>query len=296
MAACTRCSGAAVFSPPLLCERHFYSFFEGKVSAALQRFSLIRDVERVAVAVSGGKDSQTTLFLLHRLFGERVTGLAIDEGIPQYRDQTLADLRHFCAQHEIPFQILSFREAFGVELEGLLARGASACRSCGVLRRSLLNQGAAGFDKLATGHNLDDECQSILMNFLKGTLFLCAKLGPVSGVSPQEGFTQRVKPLFFCPEKEVAAYAFLRKFPVRFKECPHAEGSFRSRVRDALNLLEHEMPGSKLQIAERFLSFLPLLKEQFAGARAGRCMSCGSPAARERCKACETLLVVPDAA
>src|SRR3989338_6937584 len=167
MAACTRCSGAAVFSPPLLCERHFFSLVEGKVSAALQRFSLIRDGERVAVAVSGGKDSQTTLFLLHRLFGERATGIAIDEGIPHYRDQTLADLRHFCMQYGILFRVLSFREAFGVELEGLLARGASACRSCGVLRRSLLNQGAAGFDKLATGHNLDDECQSALMNFLK---------------------------------------------------------------------------------------------------------------------------------
>jgi|SRR3989344_261699 len=287
MMLCTQCSDRAVSSRPQLCKSHFIAYVEQKVVMAIDRFSLIRQGEKIAVAVSGGKDSQTVLYLLNKLYGG-VTAISIDEGIPSYRDATLEDMKEFCARYSIPYQIHSFEHAFGQKLETFLQRGAPACRSCGVLRRHLLNKHAQGFDKIATGHNLDDECQNVLMNLLKGTLSLASKLGPMSGVMKREGFVQRIKPLYFCSEKEITTYAFLMGFPVRFNECPHATDGFRSAVRDRLNDLEFRQSGTKLRLIENFLMILPALKTIPEGMLRS-CTNCGSPSANAVCNACKTV-------
>ncbi len=296
MVSCSLCFKPAAFLSPHYCKDHFFLYIEEKVKFAIKRFHLIGENERIAVAVSGGKDSQTVLSILHTLYGNRVCAIAIDEGIPGYRDNTLEDLEKFCRPLNIPYHIYSFQEAFGKPLERFLEQGASACRSCGVLRRHLLNTHAAGFDKLATGHNLDDECQSIVMNFLKSNLLLLAKLGPVSGITERAGFTPRIKPLYLCTEKEIAAYAFLQGFPVRFRECPHASDSFRSLVRDLLNNIEHANPGTKRAVAEHFLALLPRLHDTYSGNSVLRsCTRCGSPAVNGICQACKTVVLFSDA-
>ena len=288
MAQCELCNNRAVFSSPQYCKSHFIAYIETKVESTLKRFALINKDDKIAVAVSGGKDSQTVTYILHKLFGN-VTAISIDEGIPGYRDETLEDMKKFCTMHNIPYHIFSFEQAFGTKLDAMLHRGAPACRSCGVLRRNLLNKHAKGFDKIATGHNLDDECQSLLMNFMKGTPFLSAKLGPASGVHIRTGFVQRVKPLYLCAEKEITAYAYLMSFPVRFNERPHASDGFRSTVRDSLNTLEQQKPGTKMRMIENFLSVLPELKSQYANHPMQTCTSCGQPSAQSVCKACITV-------
>ena len=288
MAQCELCQDRAVFSSPRYCKTHFINYIEKKVETTIKRFALIKQNEKLAVAVSGGKDSQTVTYLLHKLFGN-VTALSIDEGIPGYRDTTLEDMKKFCSKYSIPYHIYSFEEAFGTKLDTMLQHGAPACRSCGVLRRSLLNRHAQGFDKIATGHNLDDECQSLLMNFLKGTLFLSAKMGPASGVYVRTGFVQRIKPLYLCAEKEITAYAYLMGFPVRFNECPHASDGFRSTVRDSLNALEQQQPGTKMRMIENFISVLPKLKAMHANHQLHTCSSCGQPSAQSVCRACITM-------
>lgn len=298
MASCSSCTGKAVFSYTGhdYCKQHFISSFESKVKATIERFALVGDAERVAVAVSGGKDSQTILYILHSLYGDRVHAVAIDEGIPGYRDEKLDDLRMFCAQYSVPLSIYSFEESFGKPLTRFLSKGAPACRSCGVLRRSLLNKYAANFDVIATGHNLDDECQNIVLNLLKGNLSLSARLGPVSGVATHNGFTPRIKPLYLCTEKEVATYAFLKGFPVRFNECPHASNGFRSKVRDALNGLEAAVPGTKLRIVENFLALLPVLEDACHAVDGPElCNRCGSLCAGGVCNACKVVEVFSDA-
>jgi uncharacterized protein (TIGR00269 family) len=285
MVNCVRCGQRAVFSNPAYCEFHFIDYFEAKVKSTIERFGLLAERDRIAVAVSGGKDSQTTAFLLKKFYGN-VTAIAIDEGIPGYRDQKLDDLRLFCTRYDIPFEIYSFKEAFGKPLEEFLSLGAPSCRSCGVMRRHLLNKNASGFDVIATGHNLDDECQSIVMNLLKGNVSMAARIGPKSGVI-RDGFTQRIKPLYLCTEREVAAYAFLMKFPVQFNECPHADDGFRSRVRDALNELECAAPGSKLRIVENFIK----LRVRGTHEALQQCNRCGGLAAAKVCGACRVVEV-----
>ncbi len=294
MANCLVCKEKTVFLNPGYCRGHFIEYFENKVKQTIERFGLVKEGEMIGVAVSGGKDSQGVLYLLHKFYGAagaRVSAIAINEGIPGYRDKTLEDLEEFCNKFGISYKIYSFEETFGKPLVNFLEQGASACRSCGVLRRHLINANAKEFDKLATGHNMDDECQSIIMNFLKGSLLMNAKLGVASGIAGREGFTQRIKPLYFCSEKETAAYAFLQNFPVKFNECPHSFDTFRTSVRDALNEIESRIPGTKKKIIENFLLILPKLKETFKGAAVPvNCSRCGNPATGEICQACKTLV------
>lgn len=281
---CTSCSSDAIIGQPPRCKEHFISDFEARVRCTIERFGLIRQGQRIAVAASGGKDSLTVLTLLKRWYGD-VTAILVDEGIAGYREHTEADLRRVCDAHGIPLIVVSYREMTGLTLDEMLARRRMhACTVCGTLRRHLISVASRGFDVLATGHNMDDEAQTVLMNLLRGNTGVFPRGGPKTGVGAT-GFTQRVKPLYFCTEKEVATYAFLNGFVGKFVECPNAQDGYRRIVRDELNRYAQSHPQVRMSILESFLS----IKERFPvrDAELPRCGGCGEPSSRDPCKACE---------
>ncbi len=297
---CKNCKDEPVYvlqNHEQLCKQHFIQYFEKKVLRTLRTYQMVEKGDMIVSALSGGKDSMTCLYLLHQFCkkqGITVKALAIDEGIEAYREVTLKDARKFCTTYKIPLTILSFQKMFGFTLDSFLKKNKMGpCTACGIIRRYLINRGARelGATKVATGHNLDDEAQTLLMNQFKGNISFSAKLGPITGALLHKQFIRRIKPLYFMMEKEVALYAVLKEFPVTFVECPNAHGAFRLQLGEMLNTWEQKYPGTKQGIVNAFLEILPKLKEQFKSTKGsiGTCESCGEPAAKTFCRTCELL-------
>jgi tRNA-5-methyluridine54 2-sulfurtransferase len=282
---CRECGEKSVYNK--LCVKHFFEYVETTVKDTIKRFKLLKKSEKILVAISGGKDSQVLLVMLHAL-GYKPEGLLIDEGIDNYREFTLADTRKLCKKLDIKLKVISFKKEYGATLDAMLKKKKhKPCTLCGTFRRFVLNKYARGYDKIATGHNLDDEAQAILMNILSNHLNLLPRLGPMSGVEKHAGFVSRVKPLYLIKEKEVRLYAFLKKLHIAPNECPYVPESLRGRIREWMNDYENEHPGMKKNIIEWFLNnYKKILKNLGEKQAIKICESCGFPSYGGVCKAC----------
>jgi tRNA-5-methyluridine54 2-sulfurtransferase len=290
------CSKAPVYSliNEKLCKSHFADYFEGKVLRTIRQFELLGKKENLGIALSGGKDSLTVLKILSKISKEnpniKLNAILIDEGISGYRDKTIETAKKFCKEHKVKLHIFSYRKEFGMTLDEILKKlKVKPCTVCGIFRRYLLNKKSRelGFTKLATGHNLDDESQSIMMNQMKNSMPASARLGPKSGIFEDEGFIPRIKPLYLCSEKEVTTYAFLNNLLDSFIECPNAKVSYRAQIRDMLNDMEQKSPGTKHGIVNSFLEVLPELRKKYSGQeKMPHCKKCKEPSAKEMCNAC----------
>ena len=311
---CSKCSNNPVISLQHgnLCKNHFIDYFEEKVFKTINKYQLIGRNEKLCVAVSGGKDSLTVLYLTKKyleknsLPSTNISALAVDEGIDQYREKTLIDLKKFCTEHSIPLTIVSFEQELGKTLDQAYPiinkdTNKKPCNVCGVWRRYLLNKHAKklGADKVITGHNLDDESQAIVMNLFKANTELAARLGPITGIGEHDLFIQRVKPLYFCAEKEVRLYALLKNFQIQFTECPYSREGYRHHIQEMLNDFESKYKGTKQGIVNSFLAMLPLLQNRERKAseniKIQQCSKCREASNKEICNACAMKEAIQDA-
>ena len=279
------------------------NYFEDKVFKTISKYQMIPRKGKICVAASGGKDSLTVLYLTkkyiekHHLENKEITALAIDEGIRNYRHKTLKDLQKFCTEHNIELTLVKTKDEFKHTLDEaypIVNKGTKKkpCNVCGVWRRYLLNKYARkmGASAVVTGHNLDDEAQAIIMNLFKANTTLASHIGPISGLQEHDLFVPRVKPLYFCSEKETRLYALLKGFTLEFVQCPYAKAGYRSHIQEMLNDFEEKYKGTKQGIVNSFLEILPLLKEKelkMKGERIKACKNCGEPANQDICNACK---------
>ncbi len=129
------------------------------------------------IGLSGGKDSVVLTHILDDTFGRdpriELVALTIHEGIEGYRDACVDACVELTDDLGIEHVTVSYAEEFGVQMDEVVEddpEAMAACAYCGVFRRDLLSKFAEelGADKLLTGHNLDDEAETALMNFLEG--------------------------------------------------------------------------------------------------------------------------------
>ena len=114
---------------------------------------------------------------------------------------------------------------------------------------------------MATGHNLNDEVQSILMNLFKNRQTLNARIRPLQQL-PHGELVPRIKPLFFVSEKDVIHYSKAQQFPVHYGRCPCSVTSLRSSIRDFLALCEQENPQAVHNIMQFFLKHQPAITKE----------------------------------
>jgi uncharacterized protein (TIGR00269 family) len=276
-----------------LCESHFVDAFEETVKHTIEDNNMIVEGDRIAVALSGGKDSTALIYVLNKILSKRknisVFAITIDEGIKGYREDTIKSARNISGNLGIDHIIVSFKERYGLDLDEMIeARREAPCTFCGVFRKSLLNMTAKelGATKVATGHDLDDEAQSIMMNYLKGDI---ERLGRFAPRRLQPGLIPRVKPLKDIPERETALYCMVHGFYLKMAECPYASLSFRSDVRDMLNYLENNFPGTKKSTISGFSRISNLLTDRYPPMRLSSCEQCKEPCVENSCKACQLL-------
>ena len=266
----------------------FNKYIRENVRGVIDDYQLIKRRDKVAVGLSGGKDSILTLHILVELLEEldfEIFAVSIDEGISGYRCDGIAAARKNAEKLGVELIEGSFKEEFGFSLEQVANIYPSACIPCGVFRRQLLNKISheLGADKVATGHNLDDEIQSFLMSFAKADIRRFSKFGPkLDKIHPK--LVPRIKPLWKVPEKDVGIWAVMNNVDVHFAECPYSKTSLRAKVKNYLNQLESKRPGTKLSILE---SFSKTFKFQKKSIIIGLCKKCGQPSSLDICKACE---------
>ena len=293
---CDLCSRDAVtyirYNGTHLCSEHFKKYVEKRVKKEIRKQVDIRSGGTIAVAVSGGKDSMVTLSLIHDVFKERpdvtVQCVTIDEGIKGYRDESIVIVKEFCRKLGIQYNELSFKKDLKITMDEAAPKAGenSPCTYCGVFRRKLMNDAARKMDAkyLATGLNLDDTAQSIMMNFVRGDTERLARLGPHKKIQP--GLIPRIQPLRQIPEKESLLYAIVSKIPFHAGECPYSSEALRNQFREVVDSLEDRSPGSKFSILSSYDTILPMLMENSSPANLKKC-ACGEPTLGKKCKACE---------
>ena len=281
------------YSGDHLCRGHFLEFVERRVKRELRSQVDLRGGERIAVGMSGGKDSSVAAVLLREVLGNRrdvtLVGITVDEGIASYRPEGLASARRLCDRLGIEHRTVRYEDVVGTTMDETVRADPAAipCSYCGPFRRQALNLAAREAEAhfLATGLNLDDTAQSILMNVARGDVEKLARLGPHDRV--QEGLVPRLQPLRSIPEKEVYLYASLREIAFHDGACPYAARAQRGRFREILNALEDESPGTRHAILSGYDRIRDVLQERFPPAHLNACARCGEPTVNAVCKACE---------
>jgi uncharacterized protein (TIGR00269 family) len=317
---CDKCDREAVthaaYAGTHLCDEHLRRSVEKRVRRRIREDGLLpadaspEDPVTWVVGLSGGKDSVVLSTILAETFGRdprvELVALSIHEGIDGYRDASLDASEKLVAELGIAHRTVSYADELGLEMDDVASEDPldmNPCAYCGPFRRDLLERHAADLDAdlLLTGHNLDDEAETALMNVFEGDVARIgnhydASLGPIADRDTSGPFVPRAKPLRDVPESEVGLYAHLRDLPVHAVECPHAAESFRAEVQELLHAIEERHPGTRHSIMAGY--------EELAGLAArerdaddeddslGTCEQCGAPTGAEVCRSCRLIEAV----
>jgi uncharacterized protein (TIGR00269 family) len=272
--------------------------FDKRFRKTIREFSMLKAGDRVAIGLSGGKDSCALLQSMVRLNEKlpmELVAITIDEGIKGYREKTLKTAKRECEKHDVEHVVLSFKEAAELDLDEIVKskKDDIPCSHCGVLRRYLLNKGSreAGANKLATGHNLDDVAQTVFMNIMRNEPARLARyLEPISQSSK---FIRRIRPFMRTPEKEIAIYCMVNGIELDNMDCPYAGFAFRGQIRKILNETEEKYPGTKFKILNSFIEMEDALRAKYSvNAKLESCKSCGEPCSDDICMFCKKVKVL----
>jgi len=226
------------------------AFEENKLAKRLRRlageaiadYDMIRNGDRVMVCLSGGKDSYSLLDVLmslrdHAPIDFEIVAVNLDQRHPGYPEHVLPE---YLSSLDIPFRI-EMQDTYST-VKRLVPEGKTMCSLCSRLRRGVLYRVASeiGATRIALGHHRDDILETLLLN-----MFFGSKL---KGMPPKlvsdDGKNVVIRPLAYCKESDLAAWAEVRRFPIIPCDlCGSQETLQRKQVKSMLQGWEKQYPG-----------------------------------------------------
>jgi len=219
--------------------------FTGTVRRAVDDYNMIEEGDKIAVGVSGGKDSMILLLALwhlRRFYPKpfELEAITIELG---FEGMDFTPVKELCAKLEIPYTCLKtdIKEiVFDVRKEE------NPCSLCAKMRRGALNDAIRerGISKLALGHHFDDAVETFMMSLLFEGRISCFR--PVTFLD-RSGVTQ-IRPLVYAGEQKISNLANQLQVPVVENPCPQDKGSKRYEIKQLLKTMCENYPDMKSKV------------------------------------------------
>ena len=205
--------------------------------SACQKYEMIQDGDRIAVGVSGGKDSVCLLAAMSnlRMFYPQKFELVAITLDPCFNGEEgdYSEIQKLCDSLGIEY-IIKRTQLWDVIFN--VRKESNPCSLCARMRRGALHDAAkeAGCNKIALGHHLDDVAETFIMNLFNGGTLDCFM--PVTYLSRKDIYM--IRPMIFARESECARVVRRENLPVVKSRCPADGTTERQEVKDFLNSLE----------------------------------------------------------
>lgn len=216
----------------------------GLVRRCVEDYAMIENGDKVAVGVSGGKDSLVLLKLLAALREYhnkdfRLEAVTIDMGL----GMDYSGIAKLCLELNVPYTVV--RTEIGPIIFDY-RKEKNPCSMCSKMRRGALNQTLLekGFNKLALGHHYDDAVETFLMSLIYEGRISCFQ--PVTHLD-RTGITQ-IRPMLYIHEKTVVSFAQRENLPVLQNRCPVDKHTKREEIKDLIYELVKTYPDLKERI------------------------------------------------
>ncbi len=206
---------------------------------AIEEYKMIEDGDKIAICLSGGKDSITLLNsfkALQRFYPKKFEIIAISIN-PGFEFFDTAFLQNICDNLEIP---LFIEKSNAKEIVFDIRKEKNPCSLCANLRRGVINSIAIreNCNKIALGHNQDDVLETFLLNLL-----YTGNIGTFSPVSYMDrSKITLIRPLIYTPEKEIRSFIRKNKISVMPKVCPMDGTSKRESMKQLIFTLTKDIP------------------------------------------------------
>ena len=217
----------------------------GRIRRCAEDYNMICEGDKIAVGVSGGKDSLSLLYLLAALrryypVHYDLQAITIDMGLPGMDFSPVAEL---CAKLDVPYQIKK------TEIGPIIfdyRHEKNPCSMCAKMRRGALNDVLLelGCNKIALGHHFDDAVETFLMSLLYEGRIGCFE--PVTYLS-RTGITQ-IRPMLYVGEQAITHFAEKYELPVVHNVCPADKHTKRQEVKELIVSLQAQYPDLKSKI------------------------------------------------